>query len=44
MTFISLALPLASALAIVAVRLYVSVVEAVPGDSLDLNGMRQAKA
>jgi hypothetical protein len=44
MAFISLALPLAPALAAVAVRLYLSVVEAVPSDSLDLNGMRQAKA
>jgi hypothetical protein len=44
MTFISLALPLAPALAAVAVRLFVSVSEVVPNDSLDLNGMRRAEA
>jgi hypothetical protein len=44
MTFISLTLPLVPALAAVAVRLYLSVAETVPSDSLDLNGMRQTKA
>jgi len=44
MTFISLALPLAPALAAVAVRLFLSASEVVPNDSLERNGMRQAEA
>lgn len=44
MAFVSLTLPLVPALAAIAVRLYLSLVQSTPSDSIDLNGMRQTKA
>lgn len=44
MSLISLALPLAPALAAVAARLYLGVSETAPSHSQDLNRLRQTKA
>jgi hypothetical protein len=44
MTFISLALPLVPAVAAFAVRLYLSAVETIPNDSLDMGPVHPLKA